>query len=164
MISKQGKRLAWGVAIAAVLILLSPVLFMAFLMGNNLVSALLTPTRDAALIEPTGSALAGTYVSLSSTITLKADHTFTVTQLPSFNVEGRKNDCSWSGMGRWTIASSHDLSLQFRSSFNRNGMVYCSDGTPNSRFTILGQKRLKLYLTIGDPDSGEGLEFVKIAR
>lgn len=39
------------------------------------------------------------------------------------------------------------------------------DGTPNTGFTMLGQKApYKLYLTIGDQDSGEGLEFIKIAR
>ncbi len=68
-------------------------------------------------------------------------------------------------MGRWAIAGAHDLSLQFKSSFNGNGMVYCSDGTPNTKFTVLGQKApYNLYLTIGDPDSGEGLEFLKIAH
>ncbi len=162
--SSLTKRQAWGVAIVAILVLLSPVFLIAFLMADNFLRALFSPTRDAVVVEPTRNALAGTYVSLAATLTLRADQTFEVTNLPSFDMEGERQSCEWNGVGRWTLHRS-SLGLLLTDSSRAHGKINCSEGTQDNSFVVLGQQPpYKLYLVIGDPDSGEGLDFVRTAR
>jgi hypothetical protein len=94
------------------------------------------------------------------TVQLNADGTAQIASIPIHDGFGEKKLCDLSASGKWLVdGSSRAWALEVVKLVDVKSAGNCP---PNSNlpFFILGQREpYRIYLTIGDPDSDEGIEF-----
>jgi hypothetical protein len=132
--------------------------------------------------KPTDAELVGTYkvskVRLSrelsgavhekeAVITLNAYHTATLTNFPDFGGFGLGLTCRFSGSVRWQVDNVEDYWVSFESHHPEKKMQKPECELENSVFPIIILSRrapYRLYWTVGDPDSDQGIEFEQVGR
>lgn len=140
---------------------------------------------DYTKTRPNDSDLVGTYKVLelrlpsglgqavrekSSAITLKADHTAVLTNVPEFDGFGQKLICRLSGSASWAlndaINSGWGWSVAFQNYHPATPTTQECD-YENSIWAILILSRhapFRLYAIVGDPDSDTGVEYERVGR
>jgi hypothetical protein len=100
-----------------------------------------------------------------SVITLNADHTATLTNFPEFDGFGDTLLCKFSGSVHWQVDNVEDWWISFESHHPERKMVVPECRYENSVWPVSILSRhapYRLYSTVGDPDSDEGVEFEKV--
>jgi hypothetical protein len=121
----------------------------------------------------------GKYSNASATISLNADGTFSMASVPDLwmcsgvdSPRGFADECpdvgstSMNGEGRWEITKRQDW-YSLRVVFSRmswsNGKRF--DREFGTEVNLIGEKApYTLFLTIGDPDAGDALQFAQAQR
>ena len=104
-------------------------------------------------------------------ITLKADHTADLADLPEFDGFGEKLECRLSGSATWRldeeINSGWGWSVVFQNYHPTNKATTRECNYENTIWGILVLSRhapYRLYSIVGDPDSDTGIEFERADR
>ena len=105
---------------------------------------------------------AGTYPARDPRVTLGADHTFAIKDVPDwFVTEGDAGTKLVSGHGTWKLWRSQDwwtLMVEFQESSGQSVFK----GPFGMEFHLVGEKEPYLvHMTIGDPDTGKAMQFHK---
>ena len=96
-------------------------------------------------------------ISSTAKIVLSADHTAEFTKVPE-DYEGTK-PCSVTGRGSWSLGKNDKFSVVRANIHNEETNSPCKG---YFELMIYGRKPpYKLHITIGDPDSGYAVQFVK---
>jgi hypothetical protein len=103
-------------------------------------------------------------------ITLNADHTAVLANVPEFDGFGEKLECRWSGSATWELNDKINIgwgwSVAFKN-FHPSSKVTTTQDCNKSDFIwgILILSRhppYRLYGIVGDPDSDTGIEYEKL--
>ena len=164
------------------------VLWCLVLSGCNLPHLLFAYPRfwDYSKTRPKDADLVGTYRVLKlrlpsdlsravkereSSITLKADHTAALANVPVFDGFGDTLKCSLSGSATWSlddaINSGWGWSVAFQNYHPSSATIAGECHYENSTWGILILSRhrpYRLYAIVGDPDSDTGVEYQKMER
>lgn len=101
-------------------------------------------------------------------LVLNADHTALLSNFPRFDGFGDQIECKRSGIADWSLGKGLGASDGWQLEFSdyRPSAAASACGQEDSIWPVLllGQKSpYRLYLTVGDPDSDNGIEFQKVA-
>lgn len=101
-----------------------------------------------------------------ATITLGADHTAILTNVPEFDDSGQRLVCRLDGSARWELddqtatAGGWSLLIQHYHPLIKPTASECEFENSISSMLILGRHApYRLYSIVGDPDSDTGIEF-----
>lgn len=104
-------------------------------------------------------------------ITLRANHTAILTDVPSFDDSGQKLACRLLGSARWELfdqtANLGGWSVMFQNYNPATKPTVKECELENSSWSILILSRhapYRLYEIVGDPDSDTGVEFERMSR
>lgn len=162
-----GRQLSnwWLLLLPPTLVVTLPALLMLFFMGNNLAGAIFGPPAiwNRPRHTPARADLVGNYSEserhldttigkLPATLTLNADGSMSVTNLP---FEDGEDSCILSGRGTWSGPNEAQQIQLTISSVGPTGS--CKSGFYPA-FELAGHsKPYTLYWVVGDPDSGTGV-------
>jgi hypothetical protein len=158
----------WLLAVVPIAVIASPILLMGFFTANNLAGAMFGP--PAIWNRPwQGSPradLIGDYVeserhldssgaSTSASLTLRADGSMTVANLPA---NFGTSTCILSGTGSWKGPDDNGIALRVVSDQKPDS---CGSDLYGGLELAGHSKPYRLYWIVGDPDSGTGVWFRK---
>lgn len=176
------KRWLWLLLIPVGAICLPLLLFIAMMVGSEMMGALIGPVNifNSTTHIPAEADIAGHYqlskkdsrdsenesgpVSEDSGFTLRPDHELEVRDLPDFGGFGGPPLCSYNGTGKWRLdenSASVMLNMDITTVLpaKSGGLPSCKPANFGS-FAVLGRsKPYHFWWYIGDPDSDEGLVY-----
>ena len=103
-------------------------------------------------------------VSRNAEIALSPDHKATLSQVPDFWYDGKPHLCVISGMGSWQLGKNDDysvVSVHIERQNHRDPTDKCGDRYDGQLMLYGDKPPYKLHVTIGDPDSGDVVQFEK---
>lgn len=163
-----GKKFSnwWLLALIPFVVIALPMLLMGFFMANNFASAMFGPPAiwSRPWQVPPRKDLVGGYIeserhldasspAASASLTLRADGSITVTNLPA---DFGTSTCILSGQGHWEGPDDRGIRLDIVSD-QRAGL--CQSGSYAGLELAGHSKPYRLYWIVGDPDSGTGIWF-----
>jgi hypothetical protein len=99
----------------------------------------------------------------SARLTLAAGRIATLERFPEFDDFGQFQNCEWTGTATWSVSQEANESWQVRFTELRpapESHSTCAIAPSDMFFSVLGKSPAHtLYLVVGDPDSGTGIEF-----